>query len=56
MRHATYLLSATMVALGLVILGVTLARGGGPIATGLVVGVLFVAAGVGRIYVERGRG
>jgi len=45
-----------MVGLGLAILAVTLARGGGPLATGLVVGVLLVAAGVGRIWVERGRG
>ena len=32
----------------------TIARGGGPLAIGVLLGVLFVAAGAGRIYVNRG--
>jgi len=52
---ATRILSALMVALGLAIVALTLVRGGGPLATGLIVGILFVAAGCGRLYVERGR-
>jgi len=54
-RAATYLLSAAMVALGVALVAITLARGGSALATGVVVGILFVAAGVGRVYVERGR-
>jgi hypothetical protein len=31
----------------------TVARGGGPIALGVILGLLFVVAGAGRIYVMR---
>ncbi len=52
---ATRVLSVLMVVLGLAILVSTIARGGGPLAIGMLLGVLFVAAGVGRLYVERER-
>jgi hypothetical protein len=55
-RDATRLLSGVMVVLGVAILVSTIARGGGPLATGILLGVLFLAAGVGRLYVERARG
>jgi hypothetical protein len=42
-----------MVVLGVAILVVTFANGGGPLATGLVVGLLFIAAGAGRLWAER---
>jgi hypothetical protein len=54
-RHATHVLSALMVVIGVAILVRTLAGGGGPAAFGLLVGALFVAAGAGRIYAERRR-
>ena len=54
-RTSTYILSAVMLVLGVVMIVVALARGGGPLATGLVLGVLFCAAGAGRLYVERRR-
>jgi hypothetical protein len=54
-RQATYVLSGLMVVIGVAIVARTLAAGGGPVAFGLVVGALFVAAGVGRLYVERRR-
>jgi hypothetical protein len=54
-RGATLVLSAVMIVLGVAILVSTLARGGGPLAVGVLLGVLFVLAGVGRLYVERGR-
>jgi hypothetical protein len=54
-RGATQLLSAAMVVIGLAIVVRTLAAGGGALALGLLVGVLFVAAGAGRLYVERER-
>jgi hypothetical protein len=48
-------LSAAMFVIGVAIIVRTIAEGGGPLALGLLVGVLFVAAGVGRLYVERQR-
>jgi len=53
-RESTRVLSAVMVVLGVVVLVSTLARGGGPLAVGVIFGVLFVAAGVARLYLERG--
>jgi hypothetical protein len=46
----TRLLSGAMVIIGLVMLVSTLARGGGPLAAGVVLGALFAAAGVLRLY------
>lgn len=46
-------LPVLMVLLGLAMLARALGGGGGPLAMGVVLGVLFVAAGVGRLYVER---
>jgi hypothetical protein len=50
-RGATRLLSVAMVLLGLAMLVITLANGGGPISYGVFLGVLFVAAGIGRLWV-----
>jgi hypothetical protein len=49
----TSVLSALMIVIGVAIVVRTLAAGGGPIALGVVLGVLFVAAGAGRLYAER---
>ena len=49
-------MSAVMVLIGVVLLVSTLARGGGPLAIGVLLGLLFVAAGVGRLYLARGNG
>ncbi len=49
-RSATMALSAAMVVLGSAILVQTFAAGGGPLALGTILGVLFVAAGAGRLY------
>jgi hypothetical protein len=46
-------LPALMVLLGVAIVVRTLAAGGGPLAFGLVLGVLFVAAGAGRLWLGR---
>jgi uncharacterized membrane protein HdeD (DUF308 family) len=43
-------LSTLMVALGVVMVVSTVARGGGPLAIGVVLGLLFVVAGVARLY------
>ena len=53
MSGATQLLSALMVVIGLAMVVRTLAGGGGAVALGLVLGVLFVAAGAGRLWAER---
>jgi hypothetical protein len=47
--------SALMVLIGIAILVRTLVAGGGPLAFGVLMGVLFVAAGVARLLVERSR-
>ena len=55
MSPLTLVLSGLMVLLGVAILVRTIAAGGGPLASGIVFGVLFVAAGAGRLWVERRR-
>jgi hypothetical protein len=47
---ATRLFSAVLVILGLVMVVSTIVRGGGPLASGIVLGVLFTAAGALRLY------
>jgi hypothetical protein len=49
-------LPALMVIIGIAILVRTIFAGGGPIATGVLLGVLFCAAGAGRLWVERRHG
>jgi hypothetical protein len=48
-------LSGALVVLGLAMIVRTLSAGGGAVATGLVLGLLFVAAGAGRLWAERRR-
>jgi hypothetical protein len=47
------ILPIAMVLIGLALIVRTLVAGGGAVAIGIVLGVLFVAAGAGRFYVER---
>jgi hypothetical protein len=47
-------MSAVMVLIGVVLLISTLVHGGGPLAIGVLLGLLFVAAGAGRLYLARG--
>jgi hypothetical protein len=53
-RASTRVLSGLMVLVGLALVVSTLVRGGGPLAVGLVVGVLFCGVGAGRLWLERG--
>ena len=53
-RRSILLFSGLFVVIGLTLLVVTAAHGGG--LTGYVLGALFVALGVGRIQLERRRG
>lgn len=50
---STIALSILMIVIGLALCVRTLTAGGGPLATGLILGVLFVAAGVGRVLLRR---
>jgi hypothetical protein len=49
-RGVTRLFSVIILGFGIAILVVTLAGGGGPLSTGVLLGILFCALGVGRLY------
>jgi hypothetical protein len=49
-RSAVRFLSTLMVLVGISLVARAIAGGGGPLATGVIIGVLFVAAGAGRIW------
>jgi hypothetical protein len=55
-RQSTRLLGALICVLGLAIVAATVARGGGPLALGVLVGVAFVVLGAGRVYLARSPG
>ena len=55
MSPITMLLSGLMVVIGLAMIVRTVVSGGGPLAVGLLMGLLFVAAGAGRLWAERRR-
>jgi hypothetical protein len=56
-RGVTRLFSVLILGFGLAIIVVTLVEGGGPLSTGLLIGILFSALGGGRLYLAlRGRG
>jgi hypothetical protein len=52
-RASTRVTSAIMVVIGIALLVVTLVNGGGPLATGVLMGILFTAAGGARLYLDR---
>jgi len=52
---AAAVLAVVMLLLGVAIIVRTVSAGGGPLAFGLLVGLLFVVAGAGRLYTERRR-
>jgi hypothetical protein len=49
---AVRIFSVTIIGFGLAILVITLVRGGGPLAVGVLFGLLFVALGSGRLYLS----
>jgi len=53
---ATQLMSLIMVVVGVALLARTLLAGGGVAAIGVVLGILFVLAGAGRLYLARRTG
>ncbi len=52
-RGATRVLSVVMMLLGAVLVVTAVARGGGPLATGVVFGLLLGGAGIARLLAER---
>lgn len=54
-RTTTRILSLAMLVLGIAILARTITEGGGPLAYGVIFGVLFIAAGAGRLWVAARR-
>ena len=55
MNPITLVLSTAMIVLGVVMIAQTLSQGGGPLAVGMLFGVLFILAGGGRLWVQRRR-
>jgi hypothetical protein len=52
-RGTTGLLSVLLVIIGVALIVRTITAGGGALAFGLLMGVLFIAAGAGRLYVNQ---
>jgi hypothetical protein len=50
-RTSTRILSTALLVLGVAMIVVALAGGGGPLAKGVLLGLLFAAAGAGRLWV-----
>lgn len=50
-RQAVRGFSLAFIAIGLVVLAVTLANGGGPASVGVLMGIAFMAVGVGRLWI-----
>lgn len=55
-RNSTRLMAALVALLGVAMVVTTLARGGGPLALGVVLGTLFAVLGAGRLYLAGGLG
>jgi hypothetical protein len=51
---STRLLSAALVLVGVAMVASTIARGGGPLAVGVVLGVMLALVGAGRLWLARG--
>ena len=52
---STRALSAALLLLGLAMIASTLVRGGGPLALGVILGVMLALLGAGRLWLARGR-
>ena len=52
-RSSTVVIGSLTCLIGLALIVTTLARGGGPLAVGFVVGVLFALLGAGRVLLAR---
>ena len=50
-RVAVWVFSLAFVAIGLLLLVATLSQGGGPASVGFLMGIAFVAIGLGRLWI-----
>lgn len=50
---STRVMSVVLFALGIAMVVVTLAQGGGPLALGVILGVMLAALGAGRLWLGR---
>jgi hypothetical protein len=50
---ATRVFSLAFAVIGVLLLVVTLANGGGPASIGFLMGILFVVVGIGRLWIAR---
>jgi hypothetical protein len=50
-RGSVRLLSLLFLGLGLAIVAITLANGGGPLSVGTLMGIVFLAVGAGRLWI-----
>jgi hypothetical protein len=50
-RNSTRLLGVLTCALGVAMVVLSIARGGGPLALGVILGVCFIFVGAGRLYI-----
>jgi uncharacterized membrane protein HdeD (DUF308 family) len=51
-RSATRVMSVVMILIGVALIVRTVAAGGGAIASGMLLGLLFIIAGVARLYLQ----
>ncbi|MEA2160124.1 MAG: hypothetical protein QOD66_2504 [Solirubrobacteraceae bacterium] len=51
-QTSTRVMSILMIVIGIVLLVRTLIAGGGALASGILLGILFVAAGAARLYLQ----
>lgn len=52
-RSSTRLMSILMIVIGIALLVRTLIAGGSAVALGVLLGVLFISAGAGRLYLQK---
>jgi hypothetical protein len=50
-RHGTIVLSAALMLVGVAIIARTVGAGGSPVSVGILLGILFVVAGAGRLWI-----
>jgi uncharacterized membrane protein HdeD (DUF308 family) len=55
-RSGTIVLSVLMLAIGVALIGQTVADGHGVLSARLLLGLLFLAAGIARLWIEHKRG
>jgi hypothetical protein len=55
-RSGTLVFSVLMIAIGIAVIGQVVGGDGGVLSARLLIGILFLAAGIARLYLEHKRG